>query len=117
LLCDQTDHANERKSVKNVAVMVVLLGALVMSSVALAGKGGSIDARLARLDARVAKYQAKCNVANPAARCAAVKARLTARLTRIEARLDARIAKVQNAERKAKLQSARDHIAGLLASL
>ena len=46
-----------------------------------------------------------------------MKAKLSARLTKIEARLDARIAKVQNAERKAKLQSVLDHIASLLGSL
>jgi hypothetical protein len=102
--------------VKKAASIVVLLGALLASSVAFAGNGAGIDARLAKLDARVAKYHSKCDV-NPKPRCAAVKAKLSARLTKIEARLDARIAKVQNADRKAKLQSARDHIASLLASL
>jgi hypothetical protein len=97
--------------------MVVLLGVVVFSSVALAGNGKGIDARLARLDAKVAKYHQKCDVANAPARCAAVKAKLSARLTKIEAKLDARIAKVTNANRKAKLQSVRDHIASLLASL
>ena len=101
---------------KKVAAMVVLLGALAMSAVAVAGNGAGIDARLAKLDAHVAKYHSKCD-ANPKARCGAVKAKLSARLTKIEARLDARIAKVQNAERKAKLQSVRDHIASLLGSL
>ena len=101
---------------KKVAVMLVVLGVLASSAVASAGGGAGLDARLARIDARVAKYHSKCDV-NPAAKCAAVKTRLSARLTRIEARLDARIAKVQNADRKAKLQSARDHIASLLASL
>ena len=101
---------------KKVAAMVVLLGALAMSAVAVAGNGAGIDARLAKLDARVAKYHSKCDV-DPKARCAAVKDKLSARLTKIEAKLDARIAKVKNAERKAKLQSARDHIASLLAAL
>jgi hypothetical protein len=96
--------------------MVVLLGALLASSVAFAGNGAGIDARLAKLDARVAKYHSKCDV-NPKDRCAAVKAKLSARMTKIEARLDARIAKVKNADRKAKLQAARDHIASLLAAL
>jgi hypothetical protein len=102
--------------VKKVVAIVVLLGALAMSAAAVAGNGAGIDARLAKLDARVAKYHSKCDV-NPKDRCAAVKAKLSARLTKIEARLDARIAKVQNAERKAKLQSASDHIALLLAAL
>ena len=101
---------------KNVAAMVVLLGALLASSVAFAGNGAGIDARLARLDARVAKYHSKCDV-NPKDRCSAVKAKLSARLTKIEGKLDARIAKVKNADRKAKLQSARDHIASLAAAL
>ena len=101
---------------KKVAAMVVLLGALLASSVAFAGNGAGIDARLARLDARVAKYHSKCDV-NPKDKCSAVKAKLSARLTKIEARLDARIAKVKNADRKAKLQAARDHIASLAAAL
>ena len=101
---------------KNVAAMVVLLGALLASSVAFAGNGAGIDARLARLDARVAKYHSKCDV-NPKDRCSAVKAKLSARLTKIEAKLDARIAKVKNADRKLKLQAARDHIASLAAAL
>jgi len=96
--------------------MVVLLGALLASSVAFAGNGAGIDARLARLDARVAKYHSKCDV-NPKDRCSAVKAKLSARLTKIEAKLDARIAKVKNADRKLKLQAARDHIASLAAAL
>jgi hypothetical protein len=50
-------------------------------------------------------------------KCSAVKAKLSARLTKIEGKLDARIAKVKNADRKAKLQSARDHIASLAAAL
>jgi hypothetical protein len=106
----------ERVSVKNVVAMVVLLGALAMSAVAIAGNGAGIDARLARLDARVGKYHSKCDV-DPKPRCDTVKAKLSARLTKIEARLDARIAKVKNEERKAKLQAARDHIASLLAAL
>lgn len=101
---------------KKVAAMVVLLGALLASSVAFAGNGAGIDARLARVDAHVAKYHSKCDV-SPKAKCSAVKARLSARLTKIEGKLDARIAKVKNADRKAKLQSARDHIAALLAAL
>ena len=101
---------------KKVAAMVVLLGALLASSVAFAGNGAGIDARLARLDARVAKYHSKCDV-NPKDKCSAVKAKLSARLTKIEAKLDARIAKVKNADRKAKLQAARDHIASLAAAL
>ena len=107
----------ERIFVKKVAAIVVLLGALLASSVAFAGNGAGIDARLAKLDARVAKYHSKCDVATPAAKCAAVKERLSARLTKIEGKLDARIAKIKNADRKAKLQSVRDHIASLLASL
>lgn len=102
---------------KKVAAMMVLLGTLAMSAVAFAGNGAGLDARLARIDARVAKYAQKCHVASPKARCAAVKDRLSARLTKVESKLDARIAKVKNADRKAKLQSARDHIASLLASL
>ena len=101
---------------KKVAAMVVLLGALLASSVAFAGNGAGIDARLARLDARVAKYHSKCDV-NPMDKCSAVKAKLSARLTKIEGKLDARIAKVKNADRKAKLQSARAHIASLAAAL
>ena len=101
---------------KKVAAMVVLLGALLASSVAFAGNGAGIDARLARLDARVAKYHSKCDV-NPKDKCSAVKAKLSARLTKIEGKLDARIAKVKNEARKAKLQSARDHIASLAAAL
>ena len=39
--------------------MTILFGVLVVSSVALAGNGGGhLNARLARLDARVAKYAA-----------------------------------------------------------
>jgi len=102
--------------VKKVAALVVLLGALTMSAVAFAGDGAGIDARLAKLDAHVAKYHSKCDV-NPKARCSAVKTRISARLTKIEGKLDARIAKVKNADRKAKLQSVRAHIASLLASL
>ena len=101
---------------KKVAAMVVLLGALLASSVAFAGNGAGIDARLARLDARVAKYHSKCDV-NPKDKCSAVKAKLSARLTKIEGKLDARIAKVKNEARKAKLQSARDHIASLATAL
>ena len=101
---------------KKVAAMVVLLGALLASSVAFAGNGAGIDARLAKLDARVAKYHAKCDV-NPKAKCSAVKTRISSRLTKIEGKLDARIAKVKNADRKAKLQSARAHIASLAAAL
>ena len=101
---------------KKVAAMVVLLGALTMSAVAFAGNGAGIDARVAKLDAHIAKYHSKCDV-NPKAKCSAVKAKLSARLTKIEGRLDARIAKVKNADRKAKLQSARDHIASLVAAL
>jgi hypothetical protein len=97
--------------------MVVVLGVLVTSAVALAGNGAGLDARLARIDAHVAKYHSKCDVANAPAKCAAVKTRLSARLTKIEGKLDARIAKVTNADRKAKLQSVRDHVASLLAAL
>jgi hypothetical protein len=98
--------------------MIILFGALVSSSVALAGNhGAGLNARLARLDAKVAKYAEKCHVASPNAKCAAVKDRLSARLTKIESKLDARIAKAQNEKRKAKLQSVRNHIASLLASL
>jgi hypothetical protein len=104
--------------VKKLAAMTALLGALVFSAVALAGNGGGhLNARLAKLDARVAKYAEKCHVVSPKAKCSAVKERLSARLAKIEARLDARIAKAQKPERKAKLQAARDHVASLLASL
>jgi Skp family chaperone for outer membrane proteins len=102
--------------VKKVAAMVVLLGALLASSVAFAGNGAGIDARLARVDAHVAKYHSKCDV-NPKQKCSAVKARLSARLAKIEGKLDARIAKAKNEARKAKLQAARDHIASLAAAL
>ena len=101
---------------KKVAAMVVLLGALLASSVAFAGNGAGLDARLAKIDARVAKYHSKCD-ANPLDKCAAVKAKLSARLAKIEAKLDARIAKVTNADRKAKLQAARAHIASLATAL
>ena len=97
--------------------MLILVGAVVFSSVAFAGNGGHLNAHLARIDAHVAKYAAKCNVANPKPKCAARKARIVAHLTKFEAKLDARIAKVKKAERKALLQNARDHIAALLASL
>jgi hypothetical protein len=103
--------------VKKVATLIALLGALALSAVAFAGNGAGLDQRLAKIDARVAKYAEKCHVASPPAKCAAVKEKLSARLTKVEGKLDARIAKVKKAERKALLQSARDHIASLLASL
>jgi hypothetical protein len=103
--------------VKKAAAMLIVLGAVVFSSVAFAGNGAHLNAHLARIDAHVAKYEAKCNVANPKAQCAARKARIVAHLTKFEGKLDARIAKVKKAERKALLQSARDHVASLLASL
>jgi hypothetical protein len=103
--------------VKKVAAIVTLMGALSLSAVAFAGNGAGLDAHLAKIDAKVAKYQAKCQVASPQAKCADVKTKLTARLTAFEGKLDARIAKVKKAERKALLQSARDHVAQLLASL
>jgi hypothetical protein len=104
--------------VKKVAAMTILFGVLVFSSVALAGNGGGhLNARVAKLDARVAKFAEKCHVASPNAKCAAVKDRLSARLAKIESRLEARIAKAQNEKRKAKLQGVRAHIASLLASL
>jgi len=102
--------------VKKVAASLGIIAVLVFSAVAFAGNGAGIDARLAKIDARVAKYHSKCDV-NPKDKCAAAKARISARLTKLEGRLDARIAKVKNADRKAKLQSARDHIAGLVAAL
>jgi hypothetical protein len=103
---------------KKVVTTIALLGVLVLTSAAFAGNGAGLNARLAHLDARVAKYHQKCDAANAPARCAAVKARLTARLTKVEAKLDARIVKRQhNTARVATLQSARDHIASLLASL
>jgi hypothetical protein len=103
--------------VKKVVTLLTLVGALVTASAVFAGNGGGLSAHLARLDARVAKYQAKCQVANPKPNCAIRKANLTARLTKFEAKLDARIAKHHNAARVAVLQAARDHVAALLASL
>jgi hypothetical protein len=103
--------------VKKAAAMLVLAGAVVFSSVAFAGNGAGLNAHLARIDAHVAKFESKCNVATPKAQCAARKARIVAHLTKFESRLDARIAKVKHAARKARLQAARDHIASLIASL
>jgi hypothetical protein len=102
---------------KNVLAIVALVGSLALTSAATAGNGGGLSAHLARLDAKVAKYTQKCHVANPPARCAAAKSKLTAKLTKFEAKLDARIARRHNAARVAQLQSARDHVAALLASL
>ena len=102
---------------KKVAAIVTLLGALSLSAVAFAGNGVGLNAHLAKINAKVAKYEAHCNVPSPKAKCADRKIRLTTRLTAFEGKLDARIAKAQKAERKALLQSARDHIASLLASL
>ena len=96
---------------------IARVGVLVLASAAFAGNGGGLAAHLAHLDARVAKYHQKCDVANPPAKCALRKAKLTAKLTKVEAKLDARLAKHHNAARVALLQNARDHIASLLASL
>jgi len=106
--------------VKKFVFLLAVAAVLVFSSIALAGGGtggGRLAAHLARVDARVAKYEQACKVASPAAKCADRKARLTARLTAFENRLDAKIAKGGDAARIVKLTSARDHVAQLLASL
>jgi len=102
---------------KKVVTSLALVGVLVLASAAFAGNGAGLNARLTALDARVAKYHQKCDVANPPAKCAVRKAKLTAKLTKFEAKLDARLAKQHRAARLALLQSARDHVASLLASL
>jgi len=103
--------------VKKVIGLLALVGALMTASAVLAGNGGGLSAHLARLDARVAKYQAKCQVANPKPNCAIRKANITEHLTKFEAKLDARLTRQHNAARTATLQAARDHVAALLASL
>jgi hypothetical protein len=109
--------------VKRTASIITAVALAVSAAPALAGQGGGhagghgLAAHLARVDAKVARYAARCHVATPAANCDARKAKLTVRLTAFETRLDARIARAKTADRKATLQAARDHVAGLLASL
>ena len=102
---------------RKVVALSAIVGAMVVPVAGFGGNGGGLSAHLARLDAKVERYAQKCHVDNPAAKCAARKAKLAAKLTRFEAKLDARIARSHNATRTAALQSARDHIASLLASL
>jgi hypothetical protein len=97
--------------------------ALPAASFAGSGHAG-LQARLDKASAKVAKYTAACKVANPAAKCSAVKARLTAKFNRWEARIEARIAKVTaqpNSAAKtaklARLNHALSQIAALQAQL
>lgn len=104
---------------KTIVGTLALAAVLAFSATALAtgGDGSKLAAHVAKLQARVAVYSQKCHVASPAARCAIAKARLNLRLTVFEVRLDTRIAKVKNADRLARLHTARDQVAAMLASL
>ena len=77
---------------KRILPLLVVAGVLAAPAISLAANGGAkVDARITRLETRVAKYEAKCEVANAPARCARVAARLGAVIDRMQARLQARV--------------------------
>jgi len=112
---------------KKIGVLLACAGALALPAASLAGNGtggAGLEAHLARATAQVAKYSEKCKVANPAAKCADRKAKLTAKLGAWDAKIQARIAKLNqrpdSAAKSAKLsqlQSVLTQIAALKAQL
>ncbi len=112
---------------KRVGAVLVCVGALAfpVASPAADGKGGAgLERHLARATAHVAKYVEKCKVAEPPAKCDAVKARLAERLAAWKTRIEERIAKLDSrpdsdkkSARLAQLQDALTQIAALQAQL
>ena len=93
---------------KKVVLLLTCIGALALpiASFSFAGGGGGgagLSAHLTRLSSHVSKYSAKCGVANPPAKCAAIDARLKAKLSTFEAKIQARLNLHPNSS---KLQSA-----------
>ncbi len=100
---------------------LAIVSALAFSAVAFAGGGadggGKLAAHLAKVQGQVTRYDQRCQVSTPAANCTAKKAKLTFKLNAFETKLDQKIAKGPNAAKIARLTSARDQVASLLASL
>jgi hypothetical protein len=103
---------------KRITVLIALVGALVFASIAVAGNGGGggrgVNAHLVKLDAKVATYVAKCNVANPPAKCAAKDAKLKAKLADFEAKIQTKLSQHPGSST---LQSALTQISSLQAQL
>jgi uncharacterized coiled-coil protein SlyX len=76
---------------KRIVPVLLILAACAVPSFAFAGDGAQLDARLAKLEARVATYESRCEVANAPARCAQVKTRLGAVIDKMQARLQGRV--------------------------
>ena len=110
---------------KKVGLLLACVAALALPAASFAGSGhAGLQARLDKASAKVAKYTAACKVANPAAKCSAVKARLTAKFNRWDARIQARIAKLgaqpdsaAKTAKLARLNGALSQIAALQAQL
>ncbi len=100
---------------KRITALIALVGALVFTSIALAGNGGGggVNAHLAKLDGKVATYVAKCN-GNSSAKCAAKDAKLKAKLGAFEAKIQSKLSKHPGSSR---LQSALTQISSLQAQL
>jgi hypothetical protein len=112
---------------KKIGILLACAGALALPAASLAGNGSGgagLQAHLARANAKVAKYDAKCHVASPAANCSAMKAKLTAKFDAWDAKIQARITKVSQrpdsaakTAKLAKLSNALSQIAALKAQL
>ena len=109
---------DERNAMKRITALIALVGALVFASIAVAGNGGGggrgVNAHLVKLDAKVATYVAKCNVANPPAKCAAKDAKLKAKLGAFEAKIQSKLSQHPGSST---LQSALTQISSLQAQL
>ena len=111
---------------KRVGLLLACVAALALpaASSASTGSHSRLQVRLERAADRVAKYVATCKVSNPAATCAAQKAKLTAKFNRWDNKIKARIAKVsakpdsaRKTARLARLNDALTKIAALEAQL
>jgi len=83
---------------KRIGMLLACVAALTLPAASFAdgGKGGAgFEAHLARAQAHVEKYVAKCKVTTPATKCAEAKTRMQARFDAWEARLQERIAKLE----------------------
>ena len=88
---------------KKIGILLACAGALAFPAASLAGNGSGgagLQAHLARATAKVAKYDAKCHVASPAANCSAMKAKLTAKFDAWDAKIQAQDHQGQPAARQ-----------------
>ena len=103
---------------KLIVTLVAGAALLVPATAAMAAGGEGIAGKVAALQTKVSAYQQKCSGASAPKRCADKKATLAGKLGELEAKIDARLAESgTKAKKAAALQSARDTVASLIASL